>query len=135
MNTIPNRANLQKEPMAAFTIIEAVVATAIVGVVFVSLYAGMASGFGLVRTSRESLNAAQILEEKFETIRLYTWDQINANGFFPTKFMIPLPTGPTDGSVNYTGTVTVGSASLTEPYNNDLRLVTVQLTWMSGNRL
>lgn len=126
---------LGNKPDSAFTLVEAVVAMVIVAAVFVSLYAGMTSGFELIRSSRESLNAAQILEEKFETIRLYTWDQINSNNFIPANFTVPLYLGSTNTSLNYTGVVTISSTPVTEPYSNDLRLVTVQLTWMSGNRL
>ncbi len=120
---------------AAFTIVEALIAAAIVGVVFVSLYAAMATGFASIQTAREGLNAAQILEDKFETIRLYTWDQVNSNSFIPSTFLVPMPTGPTNGSLNYTGQVIIADSPVAEPYSNDLRQVTVQLTWQSGNRL
>src|SRR5690242_10880657 len=71
MKLSPFTLRLKEKSRVAFTLVEAVVAMAIVGVVFVSLYSGMATGFGMIRTARETLNAAQILEEKFETIRLY----------------------------------------------------------------
>ena len=108
---------------------------AVAGVVFLALYSGMTMGFGMIRYARENVNANQILEEKFETFRLYTLDQILSNNFVPASFIIPLPTGPANGSYNYTGAVTIAAAPITEPYSNDLRLITVSLTWMSNNRL
>ena len=65
----------------AYTVMEVLVAVAVVGVVFVTLYLGMLQGFAIVKTGRENLRATQILEEKMEVIRLYTWPQINTAGF------------------------------------------------------
>jgi hypothetical protein len=108
---------------------------AIVGIVFVALYAGMTVGFGAVRLARENTGATQVLTEKFDTFRLYSWDQINSNGFIPATFVLPLDASLTNSSQNYTGTVTITTAGITEAYSNDLRLITVNLTWMSGSRL
>src|SRR5687767_14388252 len=60
----------------AFSIIEVLVALAIAGVLFTSLYAGISAGFVVIETARENLRATQIMVEKLETIRLYTWEQI-----------------------------------------------------------
>lgn len=107
------------------------------GVVFVSLYSGISSGFGLVQLARENLRGTQILEEKMETIRLYRWDQINDTGFMPTNFIdvfYPSAAQATAG-LSYTGTVTIVEAPIAESYKDSLKLVTVQLQWKSGNVL
>src|SRR6266550_6085100 len=75
-----------KAGSGAFTLMEVLVAVAIIGIQFVALYLGMTQGFGIVQVSRENLRATQILQEKMETIRLYTWDQITNNGFIPPTF-------------------------------------------------
>jgi prepilin-type N-terminal cleavage/methylation domain-containing protein len=124
---------------AAFSMIEVVVALAIFGIVFLSLYSSMSSGFAVVRLSRENLRATQIMEEKMETIRLYTWAQVTSNGFVPTNFTEVFykmtnasSTGLVSGAgITYTGTVSIVSAPVTEAYSNDLKQITVTLKWLS----
>ena len=121
----------------AFTLMEVLVAVAIIGVQFVTLYLGMTQGFGIVQVSRENLRATQILQEKMETIRLYTWDQITNAGFIPPTFTAPFfPTGQTNQGVNFEGTMTIGdvpSPLSNASYASDLKLVVVQVNWTSGN--
>lgn len=110
-------------------------ATSIVSVVFVSLYVGLANGFGVIQLTRENLRATQILQEKCETIRLYTWDQISSNGFIPTNFTAhyyPLTNEDSSGIV-YTGSVQIADSSLSESYRTNLKVVRIQLTWQSGS--
>jgi hypothetical protein len=120
----------------AFAIMEAIVAVGVIGVVFVSLYTAISSGFGFVQLSRENLRGTQILQEKMETIRLYTWDQITTPGFIPTNFTeyFIAATNTARGLV-YTGQVTIASAPVTEIYSNDLKQVTIKLQWQSGRVL
>ena len=120
---------------AAFSTIEVLAAVLVCGVVFVSLYSGLSSGFAFVQLARENLRATQIMEEKMETIRLYRWDQINQTGFIPTNFVdvfYPLQTQST-GGLSYTGKVTIAAAPIAEYYADDLRQVTIDLSWFSGN--
>src|ERR1051326_7449704 len=73
-----------------FTLIDALFAMVMAGVMFTALYAGLAFGFKVVKMARENTRATQVMLEKMETIRLYTWTQINSNGFIPTnKFTVP----------------------------------------------
>jgi len=116
----------------AFTLLEGMVGVGAMGILIVALYTGMTSGFGMVRFARENLRATQVLQEKFEAMRLYTWDQVNSNGFIPATFSAPIYTASDTNSV-YQGTVRISSAGFSEPYGDDLRMVTVQLNWKSGN--
>lgn len=119
-----------------FTTVEIMVSVAIVGITFVALYLGLSSGFGVVQLARENLRGTQILQEKMETIRLYTWDQITNNGFIPTNFVEDFfaSTGGVSGLV-YTGSVIIASAPVTEVYSNDLKQVTIKVQWKSGGVL
>ena len=120
----------------AFTLSEVLVALAIGSILFVSLYSGLSTGFAVVQLARENLRATQILQEKMETIRLYTWDQITTAGFIPTNFTDVFYTATQySGGLTYTGSVTIAGAPITENYSNDLRMVTVQVTWESANVL
>jgi prepilin-type N-terminal cleavage/methylation domain-containing protein len=120
----------------AFTLVEVMVAFAISAVAFVSLYAGITYGVSLTEVTRENLRATQLIMEKFETIRLYTWDQINGvNGFvIPTAFTnsYAVDTQGTNVGVVYTGNMKIIDAPLNASYSGDLKLVTVTLTWTSA---
>ena len=118
---------------AAYTMVEILVATAVLGIMFISLYAGFSSGFALIQVARENLRATQILQEKVETIRLYTWEQINTTNFVPTTFTEYFyATGTNDKtSFSYTGTMKIESAGLTESYKDDLKKVTISVSWGS----
>src|SRR5437660_9322761 len=124
----------------AFTLMEVLVATAIIGVQFVALYLGMTQGFGIVQVSRENLRATQILQEKMETIRLYTWDQITNNGFIPPTFTAAFyPAGSQTNNnqgATYQGTVTISAVPpplSAASYAKDMKMVVVQVSWQSGN--
>jgi type II secretory pathway pseudopilin PulG len=134
-----------------FTLPEGLFGMAIMGVVFVTLYTGMTTGFQSIRRSRENLRATQILMERFETIRLYDWAQINRPGFIPTNFIayfepryqrpstnIVVLAADDDASlgsgIRYTGTVTIAEPGIAEAYSNELRKVTVELAWSSNGR-
>jgi prepilin-type N-terminal cleavage/methylation domain-containing protein len=151
VKTLKNR---QERGTAGFTITELVIATAIISIAFVSLYAGIASSFSVLSIARENLRANQIMVEKLETIRLYNWDQINSNGFITPTFEAPFfPTVITNmtgtnpdgtpiytsytngmsGGVTYFGTVEITNAPVSSAYATNMRLVTVSLVWTNGN--
>src|SRR5687768_10772939 len=128
---------------SAFSLIETMVAMGIIALVCMGLYAGISAGFTVVEESRENLRATQILLEKMETIRLYSWDQVNSNGFIPATFSAPFMPGRTNAGTNnlvYTGRVTVTDVGpsatpfSSESYSNAMRMVIVDLTWRSAGR-
>jgi len=123
--------------MSAFTMAEVLVALLVVSIVVVSLYTGVSSGFALVKLAREDLRATQIMLQRLETLRLYTWSQlIDANYFSTNNFTAYYdPAGQASGSG---GTVyAVSTAITTNPpsatYGPDMRRITVQVSWLSGN--
>lgn len=118
---------------AGFTLLEGVVGVGLMGVLIVCLYTGMTTGFSTVRLARENLRATQVIQEKFETLRLYTWDQINDTNFIPATFTAGLYTGngQTDPSA-YKGKVKITRAGIADAYADDLRLVTIEVNWTSG---
>lgn len=118
---------------------------AIVGLLVLSLFGGLSSGMNAIRAARENLRATQILEEKMEVFRAYSWDQITTNAStIPTSFLAYFYPTNVAGSTNvdlsksgtiYTGAVTIASSALTESYSNDLMKVTASVTWQSGTVL
>ena len=119
---------------SGFTLIEGIVGVGAMGLLIVCLYTGMTTGFSTVRLARENLRATQVIQEKFETIRLYTWDQVNDPNFIPPTFTAGLYTGngQTDMAA-YRGNVKITRAGIAEAYGDDLRLVTITVNWTSGS--
>lgn len=118
----------------AYSLVELLVAVAVMGIMFVSLYSGFSAGFAIIQLARENLRATQILQEKMETIRLYTWDQINTAGFIPSNFVESFYAVDTNdtGNMMYTGRVSIASAPISESYSNDLKTVTIRVEWISA---
>lgn len=124
----------------AFATVQALVSSMILGILMVSLYAGISFGFTTIRVARENLRATQILLEKTEIVRLCTWDQLNTNNFLPKNFTAPYYI---DGSTNFSGLVYTGTLDIRQPpsgqlggsgagaYHQDMRVVTINLSWTS----
>lgn len=129
-------------PQSAYTFAEVMVAVAVVAVMVVSLYLGISSSFAIIQRTRENLRATQILVQRVETVRLYTWDQLR-NVSSPARFQTnfsdvydPLAgTNGTGGGVTYHGNiqVTVPPPASVLPvsvsYRGDVALVSVSLRW------
>ena len=123
----------------AYALAEVMVAVAVVGFMFVSLYAGVSSSFTIMQVARENLRATQILVERMETIRLYNWDQVTNSAFIPrtfTNFYYPQGLSNGGGGIQYTGliSVTIKPPELTNSYASDMARVNVQIGWVSGRR-
>lgn len=133
MNLIAHDPRTPKRPTRAFTVTEVLVAVGFTGFVLASALSGFSLAFGILQDARENLRAAQLLQEKVETIRLYSWDQINTPGFIPTTFTASgNPTNQAVGTL-YHGTMLITNAPIAESYSTNLRQVVVELSWASGN--
>lgn len=102
------------------------------------LYLGIGQGYTFTQENCQNMRATQIVGEKMETVRLYTWDQVTNNGFIPTKFTNYFyPSGDSNGNkgISFVGTLTITNSGLSEAYADDIRKVTVSITWQSGSNL
>jgi hypothetical protein len=122
----------------AYTLAEVAVTSALLGVLFVSLYGGMSSGFAITQASRENLRATQILLERMEGIRLFNWNQLVYSNWIPTQFTnyyYPL-NGPGESpGISYTGRMWVERGPDMDPaatYNDNICRVRAQVDWVSG---
>lgn len=122
---------------AAFTLVEVMIAVAILGIMFVALYGGMSSGFAVTQLARENLRATQIMLERMEGIRLYNWEQVVYSNMVPATFVsyyYPLAGNGESMGMPYYGTVIVTNAAVSDAtYGDQMRLVTVQLRWTNAN--
>ena len=144
----PNAQTVYRPKSAGpgFSLVEVMVAIAIFGVTFVSLYAAVTFGFNSVQLARENLRATQILVEKMEVIRLYSWEELNEVGFMPATFQAtyaPGATATTTGPANrpvvtpaegvtYYGTITVTNAGMWENYRQNVKKVNLTVKWTTG---
>ena len=121
--------------LAAFSLIEVIVGMGIIGTVVGAMLSGIATGTFTMRMARENLRATQIMLEKVETIRLYSWDQVNTPGFVPLTFTAPYDPNATNGAANiiYSGAMTISEAPISTSYSNDMKMVTVSLNWKTGS--
>jgi prepilin-type N-terminal cleavage/methylation domain-containing protein len=134
MFTQPAIADLRRRVRLAFTLVEVLISVAVISIVFVTLYFGISAGFSVVTTTREDLRATQILNEKLETMRLYTWSQLNDNTTIPrtfTNWYYELANA-NDLGVAYTGSVAITAVPFSNNYSAGMRQVRVGLGWMSG---
>ena len=137
------KLNLANPPshrvQAAHSLPEALIAVLILGTMLVSLYAGFSSGFAVVQLARENLRATQIILERMESLRLYTWSQLqDTNHYLKPAFIEyfePFAQTNQGRGVLYSGSVSVSMAMLPveATYSNDLRVVTVSLYWTNRN--
>jgi hypothetical protein len=123
---------------AGHSLPEAVIAVSLVGVMFISLYAGFTTGFGILRSARENIRATEILNEQTERIRLLNWHQIlDCASYLPSAFVKPFD--PADQSANPSGTVFHGRIETSIPaewpaaYQDRGRLITITLTWTNSD--
>ncbi len=126
------------------------ISMAVVAMMFVSLYAGITQGLAVISTARENMRATQIMIEKIELLRLYSWDQMNTAGFIPAAFAERLmPSNATNSSTTastvaglatpsgsgtiFVGTIQLGAAPVNDGYTSAMRQATLTVTWTNGN--
>ena len=115
------------------------VAVMVTALMVVLVYLGISTSFSVIQRTRENLRATQVLVQRMETVRLYTWDQllnVPASKPFQTNFSEPYdPLGGTNGSgagVVYYGSIQVSTNPAVLAgcsYRANVALVSVSLRW------
>jgi hypothetical protein len=122
---------------SAATLTEVIVAVAMMVSIGAGLVSCFAYGFFAMQFARENQRATQIILEKVETIRLYSWDQVNSNGFIPTTFSDVYDPQAVEGKrgVVYVGTVSITNFPNDVSYSAKMREFTVSLQWTNGRNM
>jgi type II secretory pathway pseudopilin PulG len=122
---------------SAYTLAEVVIAVAVVGIAFVSLYRGILFAFDTTRFERENLRATQVILRRLEGIRLFNWNQISDPTLNPHLFSEHYLPGSSTNDLVYSGTVDVSPVTLDPPasYSGNMKKVTVTVTWTSDHVL
>jgi len=117
----------------AFTLVEVLVAVFVLVIALVSLFGCFTDGFAFMEAAREDLRATQILVQKTEAIRLFTWSQLT--NFTFSAYYDPQATNGSSGAL-YSGTVTTNAASTvptSSAYYTNICLVTVTVSWTNNS--
>jgi len=124
-----------RQKLSGFSMIEATIGMGIVGTTIATLFSGFTSGFFTMQMARENLRATQIMLERVETIRLYSWDQINTPGYITPTFTAPYdPESPVgQQGLIYAGTMQIVPCDVPSSYSADMRKVVVTLNWRTGH--
>lgn len=118
----------------AFTLAEVIVASAILGILVLSLFGAFSSGLSVVQAARENMRATQILVQKMETIRLLTWSQTTNQIVAPTNFNARYDPTSVNSGTRYRGTYEPGPAPSDIPaaYRDKIRAINVTVYWTNG---
>jgi len=119
--------------LSAFSLIEVTVSMGILGTVVGAVLSGFTSGVFTMKMARENLRATQIMLERMETIRLYSWDQVTAASYLSNNFTAYYDPNATNApGLTYTGTMVVSPAPISSSYSNEMKQFTVTLNWKTG---
>jgi len=128
------RRKKENRQAQGFTLVEVLVAGAILAIISMAYYGALASGFSLVQSTREDLRATQIMMQRIEAVRLCNWRQLR-NFTFQEPYD-PLAAAAPSGGAMYYGLVSTNAASsisTSSSYQPNMRLVTVTLFWVDHN--
>lgn len=133
----PNASNPTRRRESAYTLVEVIMGSVVILIMGIGLLGGMTSGNSFTQLARQDLRATQIMLEKMEEVRLYSWSQINSNGYVPTNFTAtyyPPGLSSNAGGITYTGQISIVPLVISgAPYSNTMRQVTASLKWKCGN--
>ncbi len=138
MKTSLAKTNRGRLRQLAYTLMEVMIATALLGILGIALYGGMSSGFAITQASRENLRATQILVERMEGIRLYNWNQLVYSNWIPTAFTnwyYPLSNPGESSGLMYVGSMRVRRYPSLNPgvtYGSRMCSVVASVEWVSG---
>ena len=126
----------------AYTLVEVVMGSVVILIMGMGLLGGMTSGNSFTQLARQDLRATQIMLEKMEEIRLYSWSQINgSNGYvIPsgfTNYYYPAGLSSNNAGISYSGQLNILPLNLAgvSYSSNGMRQVKVSLQWKCGNVL
>jgi hypothetical protein len=131
----PERANHRE---TGYTLVEVLTAATLLGFVATSLCGAFSAGFCTIQSTRENLRATQIMVQKLEAIRLFTWSQVgDTTNYLKSTFTeVYDPLGATNScaGAKYTGYVTTSACpDLPDAYRTSMVTVTVGVSWTNYN--
>lgn len=128
------RIGCGRKPKGGMTLMEVVMATGILSIMAGAIIGSFNHGFFIMQLVRENQRATQIIAEKVETIRLYSWNQVNTSGFIPYSFTDTFDPRAATGSkgVKYYGFINVSGVPFSTSYSANMRQIRITLVWFSS---
>ncbi len=123
------RFNARKS--GGFTMIEVIMSLAIMAVAATGLIACFTGSFFVMQYARENQRATQILIERAEAIRAFSWVNMT-NGSIPTSFTnyyYEADNSTNTEGTRYLGTVAIGSVPFSTTYSANMLQVTIGVSW------
>jgi len=113
------------------TLVDVVMSVALIAVLAGGVIGSLTFGFQTMGRVRENQRATQVMLETVETIRLYTWDQVNSNGFVPLSFtnVYDPQAAPGRQGVVYYGSIETNRPSLGATIDMNMLQMKVNLRW------
>ncbi len=141
---IKNEMAQKNARQEAFTLVELITSCAILAILFVSLFYGIAQGYNIIQSERENLRATQIMLGRMEGLHLEAWgtNQLFNLTYVPntfTDYFYPVGLGGfNSNAVVYTGTMTITTnpasiSGTSSGYAPNMALVTVTVSWNDNN--
>ena len=130
--------NRNERPISrrGFTLVEVVCAIAIAAIMVSVLFHGFDNGFAILRSTRDNMRATQILMQKTEAFRLYTWAQLSNCPASFQEYYNPLGvTNNSAGTLFYGTLSTTGEATnipASSDYRTNLLLSTITISWTNA---
>jgi Tfp pilus assembly protein PilV len=121
---------------AGMTLLEAMIATMILGLVLASVLAVAAHSYRYISDLRRSATSSQMLQQKMEDIRLLTWSEVQALSSTFSNTNYPWFAGAVSQSAydSYGSTTTVVELTLSVTWTNRSgRVLTNTLTTLVSN--
>src|SRR5438309_1022385 len=88
-----------RKALAGYSLLEANIATAMVGSFVAALMMMNANLLGVIKTAKEAISANQSLEQRVEQMRIANWAQITDANYVAANFL----NAPTDSAVGLPG--------------------------------
>lgn len=137
---MPNRMSLSSGRVetngtpsrGGFVLLENLVSTGVVLVMFLALFSAISQSFASMERGRQNVRATQIMVERLEGIRLYTYDQLTMSNMFSPTFTeryCPEGVGSNRGGVTYYGEIRISDAGFGTSYGTNMSSVVVSLAW------
>ena len=131
--TAPVTSRQRRSSTTAFTLVEVLCSITIAAIMAAVLFAGLDGGFAILRVTRDDLRATQILLQKTEAFRLFTWAQLSNSPTTFVEYYNPLGTSNSTAGTVYYGTINaIGTATnipSSATYRTNIHLITVTLFW------
>ena len=128
------RIPLGKHALRGVALLEVILSIMTIAIIGAALMGAFAYGFQIMRLVRENQRATQIMLEKIETVRLYSWDQLLTPGFVPATFTDVYDPQAPEGhqGIVYNGSLAITNFPSSANYQSAIKELVITLSWQTS---